>query len=307
VLLPDNVRRRISTALPDRTVRVLRFLSHQGRLPRIERPRTFNEKVNWRILRDRRPELAWTCDKLLMKERAGAVALVRVPETFWAGTDVAELHDVELPGRWVFKANHSCGRVHFGSGPVGAGQVDELTGLASEWLRDRHGDVFREWAYTLARPLLLVEEFVGMDASVPDDYKFFVIGGRVEMIQVDLGRFSTHTRSLYSPDWRKLPVTLHWPDGGEVAPPPRLDEMKRAAEQIAAGLDFLRVDLYAVAKDIWFGEVTPYPGGGLERFIPRAFDFEIGRKWQLPAASPAVRTYAHSTSITTRPHPTGGA
>src|SRR4051812_1976005 len=85
--------------LPVPVRRALRFRQSHGRLPPLRGPRTFNEKVNWRIVHDRRPILAWTCDKLAMKEHARRIApgLVCIPETLWFGSDIAELADVDLP------------------------------------------------------------------------------------------------------------------------------------------------------------------------------------------------------------------
>ena len=55
---------------------------------------------------------------------------------------------------------------------------------------------------------------------------------------------------------------------------------------IASGLgrsfDFMRVDLYNVDGEIFFGELTPYPGSGINRFVPASFDSELGAKWELP-------------------------
>src|SRR5205085_1748016 len=94
------------------------YRAAHGRWPAVLRPRSFTEKLNWRISWDRRPLLAHTCDKLAMKEHAcrAAAGLVRVPETFWSGTDVADLVHADLPPRWVLKPNHTCMRVHFGEG-----------------------------------------------------------------------------------------------------------------------------------------------------------------------------------------------
>ena len=65
--------------------------------------------------------------------------------------------------------------------------------------------------------------------------------------------------------------------------PAELEAMLEIAGILGTGWDFIRVDLYAVDGTIWFGEYTPYPGGGLLRYRPRQFDIEQGRHWQLPA------------------------
>ncbi len=103
--------------LPPLVRREIWYVQKYRRLGHLRRPVLFSEKVNWRILYDRRPLLAWTCDKLRMKEEAIRHG-VAVPQTYWSGHDLRELVDVQLPERWVLKPNHRSEIVHFGGGPV---------------------------------------------------------------------------------------------------------------------------------------------------------------------------------------------
>ena len=57
----------IQRTLPQRLKRHVLFLRFHRKWGNFAHPRTFSEKVNWRILYDRRPELTWTCDKLESK------------------------------------------------------------------------------------------------------------------------------------------------------------------------------------------------------------------------------------------------
>ena len=54
--------------------------------------------------------------------------------------------------------------------------------------------------------------------------------------------------------------------------------MIEISENIAKDIsaDFLRVDLYNIRGKIYFGEITFYPGGGLEEFVPSIWDLELG-------------------------------
>lgn len=275
------IYRCVVGALPPTVRRHLFFLRRHGRFGRFRHPRSFNEKVNWRLLHDRRDALSWTCDKLAMKEHVRrACPDLHVPETFWFGTDVAELTGRPLPPAWVLKPNHRTAVVRFGAGPVR--DVEQLRRDTSGWLDDVHGTFFAEWAYSRARPLLLVEDRVGRPDTVPDDFKFFVFDGVPRLIQMDVGRFDHHTRNLYRPDWQPLDIEWAYPAGAPVGRPSGLDEMLEVASRLGAGYDFLRVDLYCVDGTVSFGELSPYPGAGLERLRPRSFDVELGSYWTLP-------------------------
>lgn len=270
--------------LPDPAARSLLFRGHNRAWPRLRAPRTFNEKVNWRILKDRRRELAWTCDKSRMKGRAAATADVRVPATVWSGSDVRELADVALPERWVLKPNNSSGRIHLGSGRPGSGALDDLATATAGWLAPWQSRFLGEWAYDQADPVYLVEEFIVAEVAegVPVDYKFFVFDGVPQFLPVDVGRFGHHRRGFFTTDWRQLDVSNGHAPVESLDRPAALEEMTEVAARIAAGLDFLRVDLYAPDGVVWFGEVTPYPGSGLERIEPVSYDLAWGELWVLP-------------------------
>ena len=277
--LPDGVLYR----LPHRAKRAVLFRRAHGRWP-LGTPRTFTEKVNWRVVHDRRPLIGRLGDKLAMKSYAAQVVpALSVPRVLWSGTDVADLAGMPLPDRWVLKPNHGTMRVHLGRGRP---DVAELRRLTTGWLDEPLYRTRGEWVYRQARRLLVVEEFLGSGAP-PADHKFLVFGGRVELVQVDTGRFGEHRRRLYDPDWTPVDVDEAVTPGPVTGPPATLAEMSKVAEALGAAFDFVRVDLYDVDGEVWFGELTPYPGGGLDRFDP-ALDVRLGNCWQLPPRS-AVR------------------
>ncbi|MGY2066625.1 ATP-grasp fold amidoligase family protein [Blastococcus sp. SYSU DS0619] len=278
--------RRVAGLLPPTARRRYLYLAGQRRLPRLRDPRTFTEKVNWRILRDRRPELAWTCDKLAMKDhayRCQQEAGLAVPETLWSGDDLGAVAGRAFDRAWVLKPNHRSGLVRFGA----ASDVIDASIVAEtrEWLRNDQSALLGEWAYCKARNLFLVEEDIACGGGPLDDYKFLVFDGRVAAIQVDRGRFTAdQTRRYYTPDWEPVPVQLVVPSGPPIAAPANLTAMLHAAEVLARPFDFMRVDLYSTGDTVWFGELTPYPSGGVMRYEPRAFDVWLGEQWSLPTS-----------------------
>lgn len=278
----------LTCKLPSRLSRRALFLYRHHKLPSVNNPVTFNEKINWRILKDRREILAWTCDKLAMKDYASKVegAMdhgLRIPRTLWSGTDVKELESVELPDRWVLKPNHRSGIVFFGHGRP---DMPALQQTVEHWLRPAEGADLHEWAYLKARPLLLAEELIGVPDSPPADYKFYVFADEVATVEVHADRFTNHSYRWYQPDWTPLDVTCG--DNCMLSPvaptpPDNYEKMTAIAVELARSFDFIRVDLYSVGEDVFFGELTPYPSSGLERFEPASFDSELGAKWKLPA------------------------
>jgi hypothetical protein len=202
----------------------------------------------------------------------------RLLSTYWQGVEVAEIAEVALPERWVLKPNHRSGLVYFGKGKP---DVPTLLQLTRGWSRDWQSERMGEWAYAFAQPVLLVEEQLE-PTGTPVDYKFFVMDGRVVVLTLDLDRFGDHRRLFYTPDWELLDVQCAYPVTEPQRRPPQLAEMVAAAQRLAGGFDFLRVDLYLVEGIIMIGEVSCYPGGGLDPMHPRSFDTRLGSSWRLP-------------------------
>lgn len=262
--------------------RILFGLVH-NRIPHFGNPDTFSDKINWRILNDRRPLIEWTCDKLAMKDYVlrESPAGLHVPRTIWSGSDLRDLEIDKLPEHWVLKPNHRSGLIYFG---VGRPDHRELSALTTTWLSTFEASRLREWAYSKARPMLLVEELLGEPGAPPPDYKFYVFDGKVAVVEVHTDRYTGHKTRLYTPDWSPLDVSCDAAGLAPVAPPPpNLDQMLSIAARLGSPFDFMRVDLYDVDGTIAFGEFTPYPISGLGRFTPASFDTELGKAWTLPA------------------------
>lgn len=242
-----------------------------GRWPDLDHPRRFTEWVQWRKLNDRRPSLSRLTDKLEGKALAGALA---VP-TLWSGRDLPR----DPPGSFplMVKSNHGCGQL----------RVVRTTG---EWRKARHaGSVWRkagygrwlgEGHYRHARRLILVEPYLAEDARFPDDYKVYVFGGRAAIVQHHRDRgTASHRWTQFDRDWARV--------GGAVsdAPAPqKMTDMLAAAETLAAGHDFLRVDFYEIDGRLWFGEFCLFPGSGLDPFDPVELDDQLGDLWSAARA-----------------------
>lgn len=251
-----------------------------------DRPRTMNEFIQHKLAYDRRPILTRMADKVSVRElvaaRVGADVLPRLYALVDRG---AALLEMPLPQTFVLKPNHGSGLVKLVDDSASVSRI-ELAELADTWLSvdySRMGTF--EWAYKDIRPLVMVEERLGSPHCDLCDYKFFMFGGRCHLIQVDSGRFTDHRRDLLSPSWEPLAVTLAFPRSPEPpARPAGLDAMITLAEEITAGIDFVRCDLYEVdgGKRIVFGELTNYPGAGTERFSDPRIDEELGSHMTWP-------------------------
>lgn len=271
--------------LPSGPSRKALFMFYFHRPLDLKNPGSFTEKLNWRIVKDRRPILKWTCDKLAMKEyaeksQAAKELGLHVPRTLWSGTDIRDLVVAELPEHWVLKPNNRSGQVYFGHGKP---DIVALEKVSKSWRHTFEANSLHEWAYSKARPLIVAEELLGAPGSVPSDYKFYTFAGKVELIQVDVDRHTELRRRMYFPDWTTIEAaTIKAPLAPVEPAPANLDQMMAIAGELGRPFDFMRVDLYSVDGDIFFGELTPYSGSGLEAMQPDSLDADLGTKWKLP-------------------------
>ncbi len=52
--------------------------------------------------------------------------------------------------------------------------------------------------------------------------------------------------------------------------------MIQLAERLSEGIIFVRVDFYEVEGNVFFGEMTFFPGSGTEEFEPQEWDKILG-------------------------------
>lgn len=144
-----------------------------------------------------------------------------------------------------------------------------LSRLLDAWLRSDYSRLKAEWAYRNVPRQILVEELLDVGGRPPEDYKFWCVNGTVRFLQVDEGRFSRHTRSIFTPDGAVVAATIKYPPP-KTAPalPSNLEEMRDIAETLARGIAFVRVDLYSLPGRVVVGEMTNYPEGGMARMRP---------------------------------------
>lgn len=262
-----------------------RYRARHGHLPNPLRPATFHDKVALRMIFDRRPLLAIAADKLAARRYAEERLCTSIlPKLHCITTRPEEIPFDALPDRFVVKPSHASGRVEIVTDKRSLDRA-ALIARCRNWLATNYYWCNLEWGYKHITPRILVEEFIDDGSGqAPRDFKFFVFGGVVAMIQVDTNRFTGHRRSLYDRDWNPLPVRYTYePIGEQVARPPHFAELCAAAEALGQGVDFLRADFYDTDAQIYFGEITMAPGAAMERFSPGELDRQLGVKWKMPS------------------------
>ena len=104
------LRRHLLDWMPDATFLKLAYKSRMGRKLDLDNPQTFNEKLQWLKLYDRRPEYTMMVDKYKVRdyiaEKLGEEYLIPLLGV-WDDPD--EIDFDALPNQFVLKCNHNSG------------------------------------------------------------------------------------------------------------------------------------------------------------------------------------------------------
>ena len=255
----------------------------------LENPLSLNQKINWKKIFDRNPLLPVVADKYLVREYLKQILgednadKLLIP-LLYVTENPATIPFDDLPGEYIIKANHGS-RMNIiveRNTPVSRQQI--IT-QCRDWLIRRYGQRKHEWAYKKIKPKIIIEELIRTESGeIPEEYKFHIMNGKCQFIEVNSGRYTHKRKSSFDRNWNFLDIsdkTGKWDKGGFVQKPDNLDEMVELAENLGSPFDYIRVDLYSVNGRIFFGELTNYPQSGEYAFDPLSFDFELGSKWEL--------------------------
>ncbi len=239
----------------------------------IDPPHLFTELIQRRKLLDRDPRLPQLIDKLAVKRVVTDLLGTQwVTPTSWSGEILPDLPPCAVP--FVVKSRHGCNQLRIVRDATQ--DWNAVRRAAAMWMRRPYGAWLDEWGYRDVPRGLLIEPFVGDGPALPIDYKLYVFHGRVEAIQVHVDRETRHRWVLFDRDWQGLSTDA---DLFDSPPPSSLPLMIEGAEVLGSAFDFVRVDFYEVGAVPRFGEMTFYPGSGLDPFDPPELDAVLGRHW----------------------------
>ena len=285
--------------MPDKEYLERKFECCMGKPLDLENPQTFNEKLQWLKLYDRKPEYTIMVDKYkvreYIKEKIGEEYLIPLIGVWNKPDDI----DFEtLPNQFVLKCNHNSGL-----GMYICKDKSKLTSKGIETIRKNLAkglaqDYYltgREWPYKDVPRKIICEKYMEETGKLSinakqhgglDDYKIHSFNGEPRAILVCRDRFSElgMTEDFFDENWTHLAVQRekNLNSGETVSRPKELGEMLKLAKILSKNMPFLRSDFYTIGGKVYFGELTFFPASGFEKFVPESFDKELGDRLSLP-------------------------
>lgn len=288
--------RRIIVGLLYRTAKIwsdklylqLLYYFEVGQKLDLKNPQTFNEKLQWLKLYNRKPEYTTMVDKYAVKQYvARNIGEQYIIPNLGVWDRVEDIDWDSLPKQFVLKTTHGGG----GGGVVVCRDKDSLNRfeVCKKLQTSMNGNIYvtqREWPYKNVPKRIIAEKLMVDESGIElKDYKFFCFNGRVECFKVDFDRFISHKANYYDRNAKLLPFweTVCPADHSKTFERPKnFDKMIELAELLAKDIPFVRIDFYNINGNIFFGEITFFPAAGMGRFEPKEWDKKLGSLIKLP-------------------------
>lgn len=269
------------------------YLAMTGKFLHLSNPRSFNEKIQWLKLYNRKEEFCNLVDKYAVKEYVtNLIGEKYVIPTIGVWDTPDKIEWSKLPSKFVLKTTH-------GGGNLGVVicrdksviQKDNIISKLKKSLRSDIYRTYREWPYKNVAKRIIAEPFMESDSPSGglDDFKFYCFDGKPKYCQVIRDRNTTETIDFFDMDWNHqnfVGLNPNCKNGIKPVPKPsKLKEMISICEKLSADIPFARIDLYDIKGEVYFGEITFFPNSGYGRFCPNEWNQIFGDMIVLPRRS----------------------
>lgn len=273
--------------MSDKKYLCLKYRAKTKKKLNLDSPKTFNEKLQWLKLYDRKPEYTIMVDKYRVREyiakRIGEKYLIPLIGVW---DSVKDIDFDTLPNKFVMKCNHNSGLGMCICKDKTKLNIKRVKKELNKGLKQDYYLTGREWPYKDVPRKIIAEQFLKSDEGGLTDYKIHCFNGIPKFILVCRDRFTESglTEDFYTTEWEHMDVKRPKIPNA-VTPmlkPNKLDEILMLAEKLSKDIPFLRVDFYIVEDNVYFSELTFFPASGFEKFEPPKWDETFGEWLSLP-------------------------
>lgn len=279
--------RKMLNWLPDKVFLEAAFRARFGRKLNLNNPETFNEKLQWLKLYNRKPEYTKMVDKYLVrdyvKEKIGEEYLIPLLGVW---DDPEKIDFDELPMQFVLKCNHNSGLGMCICKDKNSLDINKVKEELKKGINQNYYLTSREWPYKDVPRKIIAEKYMVDESGYElKDYKFYCFDGKVKLVMINSDRMSSEKTKANYFDENYQPLDFVWGyENAEIPPqkPEKFEEMKYLAEKLSEGISHVRIDFYQTPSGIYFGEITFFDGSGFDAIEPIEWDYKIGSWIKLP-------------------------
>lgn len=261
-----------------------KYKACMGKEIHLDSPQTFNEKLQWLKLHDRKPEYTTMVDKYAVKMYvADIIGEKYIIPTLGVWNHFDEIDFDKLPNQFVLKCTHDSGGIVICKDKNKL-DLKSAKKKIEKSLKQNYYWSGREWPYKDVKPRIIAEEYM-IDESGYElkDYKFFCFNGEPKMMFIATDRGSDTKFDFYDMEFNHLPFTNGHPNANkQIKKPKNYSTMLALSAKLSFGIPHVRVDFYNINGKIYFGELTFFHWSGLVPFEPEEWDYKLGSWLKLP-------------------------
>ncbi|MBK1854940.1 hypothetical protein JO972_08215 [Verrucomicrobiaceae bacterium 5K15] len=251
----------------------------------LQEPRTYCEKIQWLKLNHlaHDPKVVERADKYRVRKfliekgyEENLIPLLGVWER------VEDIDWQQLPDQFVMKLNNASSKKYLWFVyDKSQADIPALQQEIQSRMSHNFGQRMGEFHYGKMPVKIIAETLLDEDGLPIKDYKFYCFHGNVEFLSIETGKIKgEHVRDYYTPDLSRSGITFKYempPPDEPFEKPPNYQAMVHMAEQLSQGFPHMRVDLYNINGQIYFGELTYSPECGFTAWNPRELDDRYGQ------------------------------
>ncbi len=252
-----------------------------------DNPKTFNEKLQWLKLYNRKAEYTTMVDKYSVKNYvAEIIGDEYIIPTIGVWNTFDEIDFDSLPNQFVLKCTHDSGGLVICKNKKQLNKEKARIKIENS-LRTDFYMKGREWPYKNVPRRIIAEKYMeDKETGELRDYKFFCFDGEVKAMFIaterqnknDVTRFDFFDRFFNHIDC----VNGHPMADVPPAKPKNYELMIKLAEQLSKNMPHVRVDFFEANGHVYFGELTFFHQSGAIPMNPFEVDELFGSWLKLP-------------------------
>lgn len=253
----------------------------------LENPVTYSEKIQWLKLYDRNPLYINMVDKAnvkkIVEKKIGNKYII---PTLGIWNNPEEIDFDMLPSQFVLKCTHDSGGVVICKNKKEL-DIEKTKRKLAKCLNNDYYMQNREWPYKMVERKIIAEQYMeDKETKELMDYKFFCFWGIPKFMFIATDRMNPKEETkfdFYDMEFNHLPFENGHPNSKkEIKKPKQFDKMIEISKKLSNGFPHVRIDLYEINGEIYFGEYTLYHWSGLKKYVPDKWDYIFGKEIELP-------------------------
>lgn len=246
----------------------------------IQNPKTFNEKLQWLKLHDRKDIYTKMVDKYEAKQYvANIIGEEYIIPTIGIYNNFNNIDFKKLPKQFVIKCTHDSGGLVICKDKNKL-NIKEARKKINKCLKRNFYYIGREWPYKNVKPRIIIEKYMeDKSCSSTRDYKFFCFNGKPTVAYISDGSHTDDQKiAFFDMSYRQLDIKRSDYGDYDIIPrkPKNWEKMKELSSKLSYGMPHIRVDWYEIDGKLYFGELTFFTCSGIIPFEKESWNLKLG-------------------------------